>query len=137
MIDRKLLRESRRILRDDNAKYGAEPEIVPEDQWPQDMGNPRPLQVWRSYDFLIRIFPEDMGAARITVNRARLDDNGDWMDGISWDQLQSIKNRCGFADREAMEIYPVAGSEVKHNMRHLWVMPEWMKIRWTWRGKNG
>lgn len=48
----------------------------------------------------------------------------DGKDGISWDDLQKIKNECAGEDSVAVEIYPKENDVVNEtNMRHLWVMP--------------
>lgn len=53
-------------------------------------------------------------------------------DGISWDALQEIKGAVGYADRDAVEIYPRDADVVNvANMRHLWITPE--PIAFAWR----
>jgi hypothetical protein len=45
-------------------------------------------------------------------------------DGISWDDLQEIKNEVVGDEFRAIEIYPAAGDLVyEENIRHLWVVP--------------
>ena len=48
-----------------------------------------------------------------------------WRDGITWDELQRIKNECLGEDVWCVEVYP-AQSELLDvaNMRHLWVLDE-------------
>lgn len=53
----------------------------------------------------------------------------DGRDGISWDDLQRIKNEIVGADRLAVEVYPPEAELVNEvNMRHLWVLPEGMAL---------
>ena len=62
----------------------------------------------------------------------RLDES----DGISWDDLQWIKNEIAGADRVAVELYPEA-SEVmdQANMRHPFVLPVGVAAPFTIRGR--
>jgi len=47
-----------------------------------------------------------------------------WQDGITWDELQEIKNQCGFEDCWLCEYYPPKDKVVNvANIRHLWVIP--------------
>lgn len=53
----------------------------------------------------------------------------DGREGISWDDLAWLKDAAGYADREAVELYPRTGDVVNvANMRHLWILPPgtWM-----------
>lgn len=44
-------------------------------------------------------------------------------DGVSWDALQWVKGAVGYADCEAVELYPPDDRIVNvANMRHLWVL---------------
>jgi len=48
----------------------------------------------------------------------------DTKDGITWDELWNAKNALGFADHEAVELYPRVADLVNvANIRHLWVFP--------------
>lgn len=82
----------------------------------------RPFEVWRSRDFLVQFFSED-GQVRMTVNRTHQPNGRDWADGITWDQLQSLKAETGRGELWAVEIYPAEGYVVNDaNMRHLWLL---------------
>lgn len=49
----------------------------------------------------------------------------DGKDGISWDQLQAVKNEAMGEDTVCIEIYPAQSNVVNDvNMRHLWAVPE-------------
>jgi hypothetical protein len=122
-------REQRRQLARDNAKLPAELQPVPREQWPNPNG-PQ-LEVWRSRDFLVQVFTAEAPASwRLSINRTSL--KGDrWDDGISWDELQRLKGECGFADLDAVEVFPKRGDVVNvANMRHLWVMAEPLAFAW-------
>ncbi|MGL0761287.1 DUF4222 domain-containing protein [Citrobacter freundii] len=62
---------------------------------------------------------------------ASMANSGRWKDGISWDALQEIKNAVGYADRDAVEIYPAQKDVVNvANMRHLWIVNEPLNFAW-------
>ena len=54
----------------------------------------------------------------------------DETDGITWDQLQQIKDEYLGPDVAAVEFYPPAKTVVNElNMRHLWEVPdEWLPL---------
>ena len=48
----------------------------------------------------------------------------DQSDGITWDEMQEIKNKCGFADRDAIEFYPSDDAVINTaNCRHIYILP--------------
>ena len=127
-------RQQRRQLERDNSKLPSALELVPRAQWPDPNA---PLKaVWRSRDFLVQVYvAESPALARLSINRTMLADDR-WVDGISWDDLQDIKNQCGFGSHDAVEIYPDARDVVNvANMRHLWILQE--KLPFAWRRKGG
>lgn len=86
---------------------------------------------WQSRDFLAVLYSLDSGP-RLTVNRVQIDKRtGMWRDGITWDELQRIKDQCGFADSWAVEVFPPADLVVNvASMRHLWLLPEPPQFGW-------
>ena len=53
----------------------------------------------------------------------------DMKDGISWDELQRIKNACGFEDRDAVEAYPRQRDVINTgNIRHLYVFEQLLPL---------
>lgn len=90
-------------------------------------------RVWRSSDFLVQEYLNQGPAvvARLTVNRTALDASGGWRAEISWDELQGIKNECGFGGFDAVELFPKA-CDVVHvaNMRHLWILQGAVSFAW-------
>lgn len=128
----KEIRAKRAFLKAENAKYPAHLESVPEYAWPNKHRAENLRYFWRSRDFCVQGFHEKAGWIRLSVCRCALKSNGDWEEGISWDQLQRLKRECGFGDRDAFEIYPADGNVVNvANMRHLWISPE--PLTQTWR----
>lgn len=84
-----------------------------------------PVRAWRSREFAAFEFREgdENQHVRITVNRSEIDNEGNWRDGITWDDLQRVKREIGYGDRMAVEIYPPDHDIVNvANMRHLWLI---------------
>lgn len=79
---------------------------IPKTQWPEKLHDSSRTNVWINPHFLVQEFQEKGGVIRLTVNITGMGMNGRWKDGISWDALQEIKNAVGYADRDAVEIYP-------------------------------
>jgi len=69
--------------------------------------------------------------------QTELNDSGGWSDGITWDEMQAIKDGCGFADHDAVEAHPKR-SDITNlaNMRHLWVVPP-KYAQFFWRMVKG
>lgn len=73
------------------------------------------IGVWENEEFVAAAFM-DQGFIRIDIKR--VDDK----DGITWDQLNEIKNACGFAEFDACEFYPRQRDVINTaNIRHLYV----------------
>lgn len=128
-------REQRRQLVRDNAKLSLALAEVPRSAWPDSMHLAENLRrVWRSRNFLVQEFIEPGLVCRLSISRSEL--AGDrWKDGISWDELQSIKNELGWFAHFAIEIYPPLRDEVNvANIRHLWVLNE--APAFAWRNKR-
>lgn len=125
-------RAQRRQMARDNAKQPSVLAEVPRHLWP-DPGAQQ-LRVLRSREFLVQEFHEPAPAhVRLSINRTSMD--GDrWSDGISWEELQRIKAECGYAEMDAVEVYPPWFDEVNvANMRHLWVLREPLPFAWRRR----
>ena len=94
-----------------------------------------PQEVWRSKSFLVQVFKEADGVTRLSVIRTAVRVDGDWADGISWDDLQRLKSECGRGSLDAVEVYPADGEVVNvANMRHLWVLP--VRLSFAWKAAN-
>lgn len=110
-------------------------EIMPE-KWPSKSYDPKRQHVYQNSHFLVQVFDEPNSIKRLSVCSTQLARNGRWKDGISWEDLQAIKAAVGFADLDAVEIYPAQSDIVNvANMRHLWVLPD--RIDYAWRAKEG
>lgn len=129
-MNAKDLRDKRRQLHEGNKAYGDMLQSVPADKWP--LTNPMPTAVWRSRHYLVQGYEESGGETRLSICRTELGNNGLMKDGLTWDELQEIKNGCGFASFDAVEVFPRQWDIVNvANMRHLWVLPE--KLPFAWR----
>lgn len=138
MIDGKPSRREIRELRRDNARWPTQMVVVPRELWPHEIQGvsasteSKRLEVFRDRDFLVQVFQEDLGILRLSICRTDWDENkGRLKDGISWDDLQRIKDECGFVNLQAVEIYPEKSAIVNvANMRHLWVLPIRLPFSW-------
>jgi hypothetical protein len=124
-------RQQRRLLEKDNAKWTLTLKPVPRSEWPD---HPRPpKEVWRSRDYLVQVYAEGAEIERMSVSSTKLQGER-WADGITWDELMSLKRQCGRGDRDALEVYPADKDVVNvANMRHLWLPPE--PVAFAWRKK--
>lgn len=132
--DRFQLARKRVWLKQQNRLYTRELVPVPPEKWPTAFNPVREkytiTHVWRSSDFLVQVINEG-GHIRLSINRAQIDDSGQWKDNITWDELQHIKNACGFPSHAAVEVFPPASKVVNvANMRHLWILPEPPPFMW-------
>lgn len=73
------------------------------------------IGAWESETYIAAAF-QDGEAIRLDIQRK------DEKDGISWDELQRIKNECGFEDKDAVEFYPRQKDVINTaNYRHLYI----------------
>ncbi|HEX8287856.1 MAG TPA: hypothetical protein VF556_07675 [Pyrinomonadaceae bacterium] len=133
-LNSKQRRAAAEYIRKENAKYGDELVLIPKEKYPPAPdGWKLPVAVYRNRRFIVQIFQEDCDVLRFSVARTQIDHQGKWLDGITWDDLQTLKNQL-FPDREAVEFYPALEDVVNvANMRHLWVLPE--KLGFGWKSK--
>lgn len=124
-------RAARTYVRKEAAKMTAEFVVVPPERYPDGALLKRPpLSVHENNRFLVLIYREPHGY-RISVMRRVLRKDGEFADGISWDDLQDIKRALGYGDYYAIEIYPRDRDVVNvANLRHLWVLEQPLDIGW-------
>lgn len=99
---------------------------VPREKWPFIPAfESVPIGVWLSVDYLAVLYEQRIdGNLRLTVNRTRRNGKS-WKDGITWDELQRVKNECLGPEVWCVECYPAESELVNvSNMRHLWVLDE-------------
>lgn len=128
-------RQQRKALERENENWPVSGREIPAEQWPSDLDLTR-IRVVRSRDYLIQVYVvPNSDVVRLSVNRTKVvAATGRWDDGLSWDELQTVKRIAGFSRRWAVEVYP-SDHEVVNvaNMRHLWILPEppafvWRKL---------
>ena len=129
-------REQRRQLARDNMKYGVSFVELSEDHvsgWIARSHDSTMQKVFRNRDFLVQQHRVEAPAiARLSIMRTMLGKDGEWLDGITWDTLQRIKDDLGYEKHTAIEIYPPL-FEIVHvaNIRHLFIMAEPFPFQWT------
>lgn len=131
-------REQRRQLARDNAKLPKHLTLIDRADWPQSVlaSATPPVAVWRSRGFLVQKYLAPAPAiARLSVLRTTL--AGDrWQDGITWDELQAIKNEVGYFAHTAVEVYPPVRDVVNvAAIRHLWLLDG--PLPFAWRAGQG
>ena len=113
--------------------FGRKMEEVPRSEWPFFTAlETVPLRVWQSKDYLAVLYQQKAdGMRRLAVNSTRKGPcrkrrNGtDWRDGITWDELQRIKNETIGPETWCVEVYPAQDKLVDvANIRHLWLLDE-------------
>ncbi|RSX56750.1 DUF7694 domain-containing protein [Bifidobacterium samirii] len=119
---------SRRMVEQD---MGWLEEFRDDPDWPQ--GAVEPVRVWRSRDFQAMLFIDrDNGMRRLAVTRVEFDKyTGEYRDGITWDDLQKVKNETVGEDCWAVECYPPERFlQNVANMRHLWILDGEPRFGW-------
>ena len=95
---------------------------IPRNIWPAPCIAGGCLQAWISRDFMAQRFV-DREFMRVTVMKTRMR-NGQFEDGITWDELQMVKSQIGLSQAWCCELYPPDDCVVNDfNMRHLFIMP--------------
>lgn len=103
------------------------------DLWP--MNQTKQTHVWHSRRFLVQMFDETpfqgIDTRRISVSRVTLLESGRWEEGISWEELMTVKREIGFGDWYGLEIFPRDADIVNvANMRHLWLLAVPLNLGW-------
>ncbi len=85
----------------------------------------------RNNKFLVQMFKEGENV-RLSINRTELNkDATSWKDGITWDEIYNIKNKLGYADYCAIEIYPPVKDLVNvANIRHIFILKTAPDFMW-------
>jgi hypothetical protein len=132
MMDRKELKARRRYLAEENRRFQSWKFVeIPREERPEIPSSIPIIKVLRSREFLVVVYGGM--AVRLTICRTELNDRGDYRDGITWDELWAIKNGCGFAEADAVEIYPRQSDTMNvTNMRHLWIVAA-NQVPFAWR----
>ena len=88
------------------------------------------IGIWEDDVYYVAAFL-DQNTIRLDINRK------DMADGLTWDDLQSIKTKCGFENFDAVEFYPRNADVLNTaNIRHLYLFSTLLpQIRrgYTWK----
>lgn len=98
---------------------------IPKEKWVTLYINNKRLRCYAGDTYIVQVINEGNMIHRLSVQRK------DLKDGISWDALQEIKNAVGYADFDAVEVYPKHDDVLNvGNYRHLWIMPTLLPFAW-------
>lgn len=125
------LKDARNILKKESANYTHH--FEPLEGKSTDINF---VKAYRNQSFLVQVFKEQF-AIRLSINKAEINKSGTrWQDGITWDEIQSIKNKLGYGDMCAVEIYPPEKDKVDvANIRHIFLLKEAPPFMWK-KGSN-
>lgn len=130
---RERLRAMREYLREERKKFGPQLRELTPDEWSPSIrgAEGRPLRAWRSREFLVQLFNDPSGLQRLSCTRTEIDSDGQFKDGITWDELMRLKREAGFGWQWAVECYP-ADSDIVNvaNHRHLFLLAEPPHFGW-------
>lgn len=126
----RVYRQQLRALQSENKRYGKRLIEIGPDQWPA--GHPPNLiKVLRNKDYLLQIYEEASNLIRLSITRTMINADLEWQDGITWEQLQALKDEAGFDQCDAVEVFPRKDDVVNaHNVRHLWVLAHQLPFVW-------
>lgn len=128
------LKLKRNYLAQQNRLFGSSLVEIPRKDWPKSYINQErsPTRVWRSRDFLVQFRVEPECAGRLSINRTAIKSDGDWKDGITWDEINRLKSEAGFGSSWAVEVLPPDEDLVNvANIRHVWLLKEKPSFAWT------
>lgn len=128
-------RDFKRKIEKENKKFSNRLEKIPSDDLP-DHTDDTMLDAYRSAEYLVQVFDvSDLmpGLIQISVQRMMINRNGEFADGIPFDDLQIIKNEVGFSNYDAVEILPRhIDYYTKPNVRYIWVLTK-STLPFIWR----
>jgi hypothetical protein len=108
--------------------------LIPRNECPVH-DDERFLVAFLSNRFMALVFNEGNGVLRVSVNRTTVNEQAEWQDSLSWDELMEVKRQIGHADSYAVEVLPPDKDIVNvANMRHFWIMPVPV-VGWTKENK--
>lgn len=101
---------------------------IPKVEWQREVRSDAKtivIKVFKGRGFLVQVRKHN-DTIRLSINKVKHhfeDGRPIWEDGITWDELQAIKNECGYADKWMCEYYPPEEDVINvANIRHLWLM---------------
>ena len=129
--DRRMFDVARRKLRKESRQMPEALTLIADNsQINEPLPKGAPIKAWRNKEFLVQLYDQE-GHSRLSINRSDVNKDGNWKEGISWDQLMKLKNQAGFEDQWAVEVFPPDSSVVNvANIRHLFLLPEAPEFAW-------
>jgi hypothetical protein len=129
-MNKRLKAKIRKYMKDEAKLYSEKFVIYPPEtiaQGPKEL-----IEAWRNNRFLVQVFEGENCYRRLSICLSEMNENGSrWLDGITWDELQSIKNVLGYEDRCAIEFFPPKNKVVNvANMRHLFILDQPLECMW-------
>lgn len=120
------LKDALNILKKESANYTSHFESLE-----GKSADPTFVKAYRNKHFLVQVFKEQF-AIRLSINKAEINKTGTrWQDGITWDEIQNIKNKMGYGNSCAVEIYPPEKEKVDvANIRHIFILKEAPPFMW-------
>ena len=97
------------------------------------------LERWVSRRLLVNLYAEsraqvteDSCFLRMVVHFLELRDDGNYREGLTWDDLQEVKRQIGRGDWCGYEVYPRDRDVINNaNLRHIWLLPKHRTIGWV------
>lgn len=132
-MNRKTRRDNKRELRKNSLDLFHELRELPPEMWYEQVSKiPEYLEkVYLSRSFLVQVYVEPDKPDRLSICRNGVDKDGNWLEHITWEELQHIKNSVGYSDYDCIELFPKECDVVNvANMRHLWAVGQ---IDFVWR----
>lgn len=104
---------------------------IPKKDWPPErVDGVRRKTVLLGKTYLVQVFEEHKGVIRLSINHTKRK-GSKWSEGITWQELQDIKDAAGFKYKVAVEVFPERHKIINvANMRHLFVLPERPDFVW-------
>lgn len=138
-LPKHIIKARQKTVQRDNRKFGAQMQEIDISKLslPPDIDKKKPERAFRSNRFLAMLYPGDHPdiEVRISVCRTAIRGDGEYVDGITWDELMMVKAECGYAYHDALEVYPALQDIVNiSNIRHLFVLQE--ELAWKWKNEK-
>lgn len=136
-LNRKQRKEMAAYARSEALKRPERLTVIPYERWPDNYrkSTNAPTQAWESRKYLVQMYDaplfKNIDARRLSVCRVTLQNDGQWEQNLTWEELMTAKRECGFGDWYAVEIYPRDIDIVNvANLRHLWLFSSPLPIGW-------
>lgn len=133
--NRKLRKKIQKEHEKSLSQYSDNLELIAIEDYKTKINTPNNLiKAYVSKKYFVQLYQEKNKPLRISIIKNKVNADLKWEDGLTWDEIQNIKNEIGFENNDCVEIYPAQQNVVNvANMRHIWVMNDPLPFSW----KNG